>query len=117
MNKSWISWALLVCVTFVLFAASGCSSAIVGTWKTDPVPKDGTGYLLQATFKGDGKFEATTKDGESTAPLKGTYNFDGFKLTLKEAGKPEQTYGATYIMMGSKLDLKQGEKKFTMKKQ
>lgn len=117
MNKSWISWSLLVCFSIIMMGATGCSSALVGTWKTDPMPKDAAGCLVQATFKGDGKFEATTKSGDGTTPMKGTYAFDGFKLTLKEAGKGEQVYGATYIMIGGKLELKQGQKSYTMKKQ
>ena len=116
MKTRWMQWSLAVLLTGVFLGSTGCSQALVGTWKTDPVPKD-LSYLVQATFKADGNFEATAKqDAETTTPMKGTYDFNGFKLTLKQAGKPEQVYDAAYIM-GGKLDLKQGAKKYRMKKQ
>lgn len=117
MKTRCMALAVGVGLALIVVGSTGCSQALVGTWKTDPVPKEQMNYLVQATFKADGNFEATAKqDAEAAAPMKGTYEFNGSKLTLKQAGKPEQVYDAMYIM-GGKLDIKQGNKKFTMKKQ
>lgn len=117
MKTRWMPFSLMVLLAVVFVGTAGCSSALVGTWKTDPIPKEDMSYIVQATFKADGNFEATARqDAETTTPLKGTYDFNGFKLTLKQPGKPEQVYDATYVM-GGKLDMKQGDKKYSMKKQ
>lgn len=108
--------ACLVGPLLLVATAVGCSQALVGTWKTDPIPEDESFYIIQAQFKDDGTYDATaSKDGE-TVRLAGTYDFNGSKLTLKTPQKPERVYGAIYVI-GGKLELTSGDKKLVMKKQ
>lgn len=98
--------------------ACGCSQALVGTWKTEPVPKDVPNYIVQAKFNKDGTYEAAMRgDAEATTPQKGQYEYNGFSLKLKTPGKTEQVYPATYFIIGDKLQVKQDGKSYMMKKQ
>lgn len=113
--KGWMKGAMPALGFLVL--ACGCSQAIVGTWKTDPEPKDEAFYITNAQFKDDGSYTAVAKQGDENVRLAGTYQFDGMNLKLITPGKPERKYGATYMMMGPTLELRQDGKKMTMKKQ
>ncbi len=99
-----------------LVAATGCSSSLVGAWENTSEQKGESFYITNATFKDNGDYVATAKQGGEDVRLAGTYEFDGFKLKLKTAGKPERTYGATFIMMGPSLELRNGDQKQTLKK-
>jgi hypothetical protein len=101
----------------LMMLAGGCSSALVGTWKTDPVPEGESFVITNATFKDDSTYTASARQGDQNIRLAGTYEFDGFGLKLKTPGKPERTYGATYNMMMKTLELRSGDKKQVMKKQ
>jgi len=109
-------YAGFTAIVLLATAAVGCSQALVGTWKTDPIPENESFYIIQAQFKDDGTYDATAyKEGE-TVRLAGTYDFNGSKLTLKTPQKPERVYGALYII-GGKLELTSEGKKLIMKKQ
>src|SRR5262245_58671083 len=96
----------------------GCSKQIVGNWKTEPEPTGEPFYISSATFKEDGTYSAIAKHNSEITPFTGKYEFDGMHLKLMTPGKPDRKYGATYMMVGPKLELKSPEgKKVTMKKQ
>jgi hypothetical protein len=106
--------------TLVLILAAGavvgCNTALVGTWKSDPMPKDEAFALQQVTFKDDNTYTASAKEAEQSVRLAGTYEFNGFNLKLKTPGKPDRAYGAA-VYMGRTLELKKDNKSITMKKQ
>ncbi|MBN2559947.1 MAG: hypothetical protein JXQ75_03340 [Phycisphaerae bacterium] len=111
-NRTLLALKAVLTLTVAL-VLTGCNQALVGTWKSDPTPKDD---LIQAEFKEDGTFNATAnKDGE-VVKLGGTYDFNGFSLKLKAPHKPDREYGAT-LLFGKTLDLTHEDSKLTMKKQ
>lgn len=97
-------------------AVVGCNGALVGTWKSDPMPKDEGFAIQQVTFKSDNTYTATAKEGEQNIRMAGTYEFNGMNLKLKTPGKPDRAYGAM-VVMGKTLELKKDNKKVSMKKQ
>ena len=58
MKTRCMALAVGVGLALIVVGSTGCSQALVGTWKTDPVPKEQMNYLVQATFKADGNFES-----------------------------------------------------------
>ena len=105
-------------VAALAFLMTGCSNALVGTWENSGKAEGQKFVITNATFKDDGTYIATAKQGEEPATrLAGTYQFDGFNLTLKQPGKPERKYGATFMMMGPSLEIRSdGEKQILTKK-
>ncbi len=100
----------------VALAGTGCNSMLVGNWKTEPVPENAPFYIIQAEFNPDGLYQATAnKDGEILS-LRGVYDFNGFGLTLRSAGRPPRSYRAS-CWFGRILKLRHGESKLTMRKQ
>jgi hypothetical protein len=108
--RSRISMAVLVGLTV---SVVGCNSALVGSWENSSKPEGQPFYLHNVTFKSDGTYTASAKQGEENVRLAGTYEFDGFGLKLKQPGKPEKKYGATNVM-GQKLELSDGKNKQTL---
>jgi hypothetical protein len=106
-----------VLIVGIVFVGVGCSGMLVGTWKSEAPPKDSDFYINTVTFRDDGTYSAVGKKGEENVQLAGKYEYNGFNLKLKSPGKPERSYGAMYVMIGSKLELKSGNSKQTMKKQ
>ena len=109
--------AIVVCLTLIVGALStGCGSMLVGAWENTGKADDAAFFIESATFKDDGSYVASARKGEDPVRLAGKYNFDGFNLKLQQAGKPERTYGATYIMAGPTLEIRDGKTKQTLKK-
>lgn len=96
---------------------AGCSSALVGTWKADPIPQDMEFYIVSAEFKDNGDYRAVARvTGGDTKNLRGKYEFDGFKLKLMRPGAAAREYPATYYMTGL-LEIKADGKTERLKKQ
>jgi len=110
---------VVTCLTafIALGLLSGCSSALVGTWKADAAPEDAGFYIKSATFKDNGDFVAAARKGDETVRLAGTYEFDGMTLRLKTPGKQERTYPATYLMVPPTLRVTQDGQTVDLKKQ
>lgn len=97
----------LVGIVLCVAVTTGCSSAIVGAWENTEPSAEGADFVINnATFKDDGTYVASATQGKEQVRLAGKYEFDGFNLLLKTPGKPERKYGATYMMMGPKLELR-----------
>ena len=109
-------WTVSVILVGLAAWVTGCSNTLVGSWENTSKPEGQAFYLHNATFKDDGTYTASAKQGEENVRLAGTYEFDGFNLKLKTPGKPERKYGATYMMAGPKLQLSQDGNKQTLKK-
>ncbi len=84
----------------------GCSSMISGAYDGGAPPEGTEFHIARATFKKDKTFNAYAKfaDGEGGI-LNGVYEFDGFHLKLKQAGKPERTYNASYNSFSRTLNI------------
>ena len=106
----------IVILVLGIGAVAGCNAALVGSWRTDPVPQGEKFYITTVTFKDDNTYTAAAKEGDQNVRLAGTYEFDGFHLKLKTPGKPDRSYGAT-VYMNRTLKLSAGDKNVTMKKQ
>lgn len=94
----------------------GCTSAIHGTWKVEPVPAGELMYIQEARFREDGTYVASARRGEERFSLEGKYDYDGFVLRLKSAGQRDREYYAS-IWWFKTLELSRDGKKFTMRKQ
>ena len=106
----------LILVTPLMALIVGCNSALVGTWRAEPVPKDVPFAIQSATFKDDNTFTAAALENNQSVRIAGTYDFNGVALKLKTPGKPERDYKATVIMFKT-LELKKDDRKMTLKKQ
>lgn len=106
----------MFCLLGMGFVAVGCSSTLVGTWENTGKADDAKFVITNATFNDNGTYVASAKQGEENVRLAGTYEFDGFNLKLKNPGKPERKYGATYMMMGQTLEIRDGKDKQMLKK-
>lgn len=117
MTRTLAHWPLKASLVLaVSLGAAGCNSALVGSWKAEPAPEEESFFINTARFKDDDTFTAVAKRGEDDIMLAGGYDFNGFKLTLKSAGKAPRVYPATYYLNGT-LDLTVDGKKYKMKKQ
>ena len=112
MTRTFVGMAIVLAAGAIV----GCNSTLVGTWKTDPMPKDAPFVIQQVTFKDDNTYTASAKENDQNVRLAGTFDFNGFQLRLKTPQKPDRSYGAT-VIMGRTLELKSGDKKISMKKQ
>lgn len=106
----------MLCLLGLGFVTAGCSSTLVGTWENTGKADDAKFVITNATFNDNGTYVASAKQGEENVRLAGTYEFDGFNLKLKNPGKPERKYGATYMMMGQTLEIRDGKDKQMLKK-
>ena len=107
--------AVLV-VVISSFAAGGCGSTLVGTWNAEPIPAGEPFYIRQVTFVESGEYSASAKRGEENQRLRGKYEFNGFTLTLRSAGKNDRTYRAV-LWWGKTLELTSDGNTHTFKKQ
>ena len=90
----------LTAVGLTVFAASGCSSSLVGAWSpTADTVQEGEYSSMQ--FRSDGSFSAVSMRSGKESLTNGKYEFDGFALSLKPPGKAMKSYRATYIMNGT----------------
>ncbi len=106
---------LLVLVVPVLGA---CNSALVGSWKADPIPENADSYIANVKFNDDGTFRASArKKGAEPQTLRGKYDFNGFSLSLKKAGKGAANYGAVLNSFTKTLELSKDGQKQVLKKQ
>lgn len=100
-----------------LFAISGCSGALVGTWKTAEDPPDNPNFFIRALdFRKDGTVHVSAKDQSDNLFLRGKYSFNGMRLTLKPDNQEERSYAAT-LWWGSDLKLTADNRTQTLKRQ
>ena len=107
---------MLLAVPTMVAALTGCNSMLVGNWKTNPMPTDEPFCPIQAEFKDDGTYQATARKQDGNVILRGTYDFNGFRLLLKAPHKKDRNYGAS-CWFGKILKLRHGDKRITMRKQ
>ncbi len=111
----------VLAAAMALVFLGGCGSALVGHWKTDPIPQDADFYIMQAEFKDDGTYRASARKKGSDMPvaLGGKYDFNGFNLKLMQPGAADRVYSATYNSMTipHSLEIRKDGQKQTLKKQ
>jgi hypothetical protein len=100
----------------VVALISGCS--IAGTWKTvktDPADQASACPSEMVTFNDEGGYTATGQHGGEAVTSTGTYEWDGFKLTVKPAEGETRVYPGHYDAFTSQLVLthKMDDKKTT----
>jgi uncharacterized protein with FMN-binding domain len=92
----------------LILALSGCSKALVGTWRTENVdPPEASKHfqLAKVTFNDDGTYQASATYGGKSHQDSGEFKFDGFKLSLETKDRGTRTYGATYNAFTNKLTM------------
>lgn len=117
MQISRITRGCGLCLAALIGLVSGCSSAIVGSYDGGAAPAESKFHISRATFKKDNTFTAFVKEGEEDGRiLNGTYEFDGFTLKIKQAGKKERKYSATFNSFTKALDISTGGASQSLKK-
>ncbi|MCG8407188.1 MAG: hypothetical protein MI923_18475 [Phycisphaerales bacterium] len=97
---------------------SGCSSMLVGNWKSDKIPEDASFYIRAVEFKDDGTYTGSAmKKGGDPRRIAGKYEFDGFSLKLMQVGRNDRVYSAFYNSFMNTLDITKDGQKQTLKKQ
>ena len=108
---------MVMALMLIVTIGAGCSSALVGTWKADPIPQDMDFYIASVEFKDNGDYRAVARvPGGDTKNLRGKYEFDGFKLKLMRPGAAPRIYPATYYMNGT-LQIKSDGQSQRLRKQ
>ncbi|MFQ5806263.1 MAG: hypothetical protein ACE5I3_07430 [Phycisphaerae bacterium] len=106
---------LLATVCPLLLLASGCGGVIVGHWYlVKAVPSKEVFAIDDAYFARDGSFTATITIEGKTAREKGTYEFNGFKLTMRPQAGGQRRYNA--VVKLRTLEVLDGERKVILKK-
>jgi hypothetical protein len=103
-----VSGALLLFVT-------GCGLSVTGHWRlAKAIPSREVFAIDDAQFARDGSFTATVTIEGKTAREKGTYEFNGFKLTLRPQAGGQRRYDA--VERFGTLEVMDGERKVILKK-
>ena len=90
------SISLIVALASLLIVGSGCSRAISGHYelvRATPNPDDFS--MDDVDFTRDGRYTAKVTLGGRTSRESGTYEFNGYKLTLRPAGGGRRKYNAS----------------------
>ena len=99
----------------LLLLVTGCRGMIVGDWRmTRAVPSREVFAIDDAHFARDGSFTATVTIEGRTAREKGTYEFNGFKLTMRPQAGGQRRYNA--VMKPGTLELLDGDRKVILRK-
>lgn len=99
----------------LLCALTGCRGALSGDWHMiEAVPNKEVFSLDEVNFARDGGFSATsTIDGRTIREV-GTYEFNGFKLTLHPQAGGRRQYEA--VLKFRTLEIIDGKHKVVLKK-
>lgn len=102
-------------VAALALALCGCSASIRGDWHmVKSVPNRETFAIDPVRFDAGGTYEATTTlDGRTTLD-KGTYEFNGFKLTFRPTAGGQRQYGAVLRM--NTLEVIDGKRQVILQK-
>jgi len=104
-----------VAVGAVLLLATGCGLSVAGHWRlVKAIPSKEVFAIDDAHFARDGNFTATVTIEGRTAREKGTYQFNGFKLTLRPQAGGQRRYDAVERL--GRLEVIDGERKVILKK-
>ncbi len=107
--------ALLGLMLLLGGACAGCGGAVVGRWYMQrAIPNADVFAIQDAAFNRDGTFSARlTLDGRTTDE-RGTYSFNGYRLTLRPQAGGARSY--TAALKGFTLDVIDGERKVILRK-
>ncbi len=102
--------SLLPALLGVLLATGGCRGAVLGDWRLEQATPSREVFALDdVRFERNGGFSATcTLDGRTTRET-GTYEFNGFQLTLRPQAGGQRQYNAQLQMR--KLELSDSQKR------
>ncbi len=99
----------------VLVLTTGCGFSVAGHWRlVKATPSREVFAIDDARFARDGSFTATITIEGKTAREKGTYEFNGFKLTLRPQAGGQRRYDA--VERFGKLEVIDGERKVILQK-
>jgi hypothetical protein len=105
----------LILAGAVLLPAPGCGLSVTGQWRlVKAIPSREVFAIDEAQFARDGTFAATVTIEGKTAREKGTYEFNGFKLTLRPQAGGQRRYDA--VERFGKLEVIDGERKVILEK-
>lgn len=97
-ERKWTSWGALLPLAVtspVLVFGAGCGFSVVGDWQLDKATPSREVFAIDdAHFARDGTFAATVTIEGKTAREEGTYEFNGFKLTLRPQAGGQRRWNA-----------------------
>lgn len=98
-------------------AIAGCSSTLVGTWKSvEEPPKSPSFFIKQIQFRDNGDYYASAREADKDLFLKGPYSYNGRTLTMKLDGRPDRDLTAIN-WWGRELHLSRADWSQTLKKE
>ena len=96
-------------------ALVGCQGAVTGHWHlVKAIPNREVFCFDNVQFERDGTFAATTTVEGLTTDERGTYRFNGFRITLRPQGGGQRAYQA--ILKTNQLEIIDGHRKVILKK-
>lgn len=110
---AWLG-SLLVLGTAILLT-SGCSGVLAGDWYLSrAIPSRDVFAIDDAHFARDGRFTATVTIEGKTARETGSYEFNGFKLTLRPQAGGQRRYNA--VLKATSFEVLDGDRKVILRK-
>ena len=98
-----------------LVFVTGCGGALAGDWHmVKAIPSREILAIDDVHFARDGSFAATVTIEGRTAREKGTYAFNGFKLTMRPQAGGQRRYDA--VLKGRTIEIIDDDRKVILKK-
>jgi hypothetical protein len=103
----------LICVVWSL--ATGCGGMVTGHWYLGKaIPSKEIFAIDDVDFARDGSFTARVTIEGKTCSERGTYEFNGFKLTMRPQAGGQRRYNA--VLKGRTLEVLDGDRKVILRK-
>lgn len=99
----------------LLLSITGCSASIRGDWHlVKAIPNRETFAIDEVSFDKSGAFEATMTHDGTTSRTRGTYEFNGFKLTFRPVGGGQRQYNA--VLKVNRLEILDGKRQVILQR-
>jgi hypothetical protein len=99
----------------LLTSVLGCGGALAGQWHMiQTIPNKDMFNIDDAHFREDGSFTATTTIDGKTLREVGTYEFNGFKLTMRPQAGGQRIYTTTLKV--TQLEISDGKRRVILQK-
>jgi hypothetical protein len=113
--RRWACLGLLLAAGAIFLPACGCSGALAGDWYlSKAIPSKDVFAIDDVHFDHDGRFTATVTIEGKTAREKGSYEFNGFKLTLRPQAGGQRRYHA--VLKATSFEVLDGDRKVILRK-
>jgi hypothetical protein len=108
-------WCVAVGATPLLWLLTGCGGAIAGDWHMiKAIPSKEVFAIDDVHFDREGGFAATVTIEGKTAREEGTYEFNGFQLTMRPQAGGQRRYNA--VLKGRTFEVIDDDRRVILKK-